>query len=237
MVTALLHEFSCSARELRMLAPVVSAIRAASMELSLPLNGSGLIMTATSGYFCNLFQHRIELFAVRTVVIRKVHQRQQVFSAYPRAGRVVKQRRMDQIFQSAFPDRRKRGGFSCAMLSVENSASSKTNHVFHWVIPFAFFFNVCNTACGQQKWAMPLLRQAGAIYLIKRHGDTATRFRKSVMASDWQRPNVPTAYATSSCCRRHRASSFAGRYLFTLQVIHQSAVTSTNTRLCCASAD
>lgn len=74
----------------------------------------------------NLFQHRIELFAVRAVVIRKVHQRQlRVFSAYPRAGRIVKQRRMDQIFNLLFLIRRK-GAVSCAMLSVENSASSKT---------------------------------------------------------------------------------------------------------------
>ncbi|CGW99272.1 Uncharacterised protein [Salmonella enterica subsp. enterica serovar Typhi] len=60
----------------------------------------------------NLFQHRIELFAVRAVVIRKVHQRQlRVFSAYPRAGRIVKQRRMDQIFNLLFLIRRKRSGF------------------------------------------------------------------------------------------------------------------------------
>lgn len=118
----------------------------------------------------NLFQHRIELFAVRAVVIRKVHQRQlRVFSAYPRAGRIVKQRRMDQIFNLLFLIRRK------GAVSARCSASKTAPAVKQSCISLGYsfrFFNVCNTASRSQQSGQCLpFRQAGAIYLIKRHGD------------------------------------------------------------------
>ena len=57
------------------------------------------------------FQQRIKLFAVRTVVVGKIHQRQFcLFCAKSRTGRIVKQRLLNEGFDLFFLLRGKRRG-------------------------------------------------------------------------------------------------------------------------------